>query len=139
MTLAAKAGLAWFALFAVMFANGVFRVVVLQPPLGEDRARQVASLTGVVLVLAASGVFVRFARAATSTQLLRVGGAWLLATLGVEFLVGRYVSGLSWGALLADYDLWRGRLWPLVLAGVALGPWLCGLLRRRRYRPIPSP
>ena len=51
MTLAAKAALGWLLLFVVMFANGAIRVVILQPQLGEDRARQVASLSGVALVL----------------------------------------------------------------------------------------
>jgi hypothetical protein len=43
-----------------------------------------------------------------------------------ELLLGRFVSGLSWQALLADYDILRGRLWSLILAAVCLGPWFWG-------------
>jgi hypothetical protein len=114
-----------------MFANGVARVLVLQPDLGEERARQVASLSGLVLVLAVSAAFVRLAPGATRRQLWQVGLAWAVATVGFEFTFGRLVSGLSWGALLADYDVLRGRLWSLIPGGLLVGPWLCGRVRER--------
>ena len=132
MTLATKTALGWLLLFVVMFANGAIRVVMLQPQLGEDRARQVASLSGVALVLIVSRLFVRFAPEASSSQLLWVGAAWLASTVAFELLFGHFVSGLSWSALLADYDILRGRLWSLILASVSLGPWFWGAVRRRR-------
>ena len=92
MTLAAKAALGWLLLFVVMFANGAIRVVILQPQLGENRARQVA--------------------------------------VAFELVFGHFVSGLSWSALLADYDIMRGRLWSLILVSVSLGPWFWGAVRR---------
>jgi hypothetical protein len=115
MTIATKATVAWLLLFVAMFANGAARVVVLQPRLGEDRARQVASLSGVGLVLLVSWLLVRVSPGATATQLLSVGVAWLMATVAFELLFGHFVSGLSWSALLADYDVTRGRLWSLIL------------------------
>jgi hypothetical protein len=121
----AKAVLTWIALFVVMFANGALRVLVLQPRLGEDRARQLASLSGLALVLIASWVLVRSSPEATSSQLWRVGIGWLGATVAFELLFGRFVSGLSWSALLADYDVTRGRLWALILIGIGVGPRLC--------------
>jgi hypothetical protein len=129
VTIPAKAALAWLLLFVVMFTNGAIRVLVLQPRLGEDRARQLASLAGVALVLAVSWLFVRLAPEATPTRLWRVGLAWLGATVAFELLFGRFVSGLSWQALLADYDILRGRLWPLVLVALWLGPRLWGRVR----------
>lgn len=131
MSLAVRAVLAWLILFAVMFANGASRVVLLQPRLGEDRARQVASLTGVALVLLVSWLFVRATPRATSRQLVWVGVGWLGGALAFEFLFGHFVSGLSWSALLADYDILRGRLWSLIVISVGVGPWLCGLAAGR--------
>jgi hypothetical protein len=110
MTLAAKAALGWLLLFVVMFANGAIRVVILQPQLGEDRARQVASLSGVALVLIVSRLFVRSAPEASSSQLSWVGAAWLACTVAFELVFGHFVSGLSWRALLADYDIMRAPL-----------------------------
>jgi len=132
VSLGVKAVAAWFALFMLMFSNGAARVVLLQPRLGEERARQVASLTGAVLVLALSGLFVGVSPEATSSQLLSVGVGWLAGTVAFEFLFGHFVSGASWTALLADYNILRGRLWSLILLCVCLGPWLCGALMGRR-------
>jgi hypothetical protein len=132
MTLPAKATVAWLFLFMVMFANGAIRVLVLQPELGEDLARQLASLSGVGLVLLVSWMFVRASPSAKPAQLLWVGVAWLCATVAFEFSFGRFVSGLSWQTLLADYNVLRGRLWSLILVSVCLGPWLCGTVRAGR-------
>jgi hypothetical protein len=63
---------------------------------------------------------------------LWVGAAWLASTVAFELVFGHFVSGLSWSALLADYDIMRGRLWSLILVSVSLGPWLWGAVRRRR-------
>ena len=132
MTIPARATLGWLLLFVVMFANGAIRVLVLQPQLGEDRARQVASLSGVALVLLVSWLFVRFSPEARSAQLWWVGVAWLIVTVAFEFLFGHFVSGLNWHALLADYNILRGRLWSLILISVCLGPWFWGTVSARR-------
>jgi hypothetical protein len=41
-----------------------------------------------------------------------------------EFLFFHYVAGHSWPELLANYDIAHGRLWPLILLWVALGPYV---------------
>jgi hypothetical protein len=132
LSIATRAILAWLALFAVMFANGALRVLLLQPRLGEDRARQVASLSGLTLVLIVSWLLARASPEATSAQLWAVGAAWLAATVAFEFLFGHFVSGLGWSALLADYDLTRGRLWSLILVGIFVGPRLWRAVGGRR-------
>lgn len=131
MTLTGRAVVAWLILCVVMFANGALRAVVLQPRLGEAAARQVASLTGAGLVLLAGFLFARSNPRATSRQLLKVGAAWAAATLIFEFSMGA-LSGLGWRQMLADYDVTRGRLWPLVVFAVLLGPWIGGRLARPR-------
>jgi len=132
LTIPAKATLTWLLLFVAMFANGAIRVLVLQPELGEALARQLASLSGVALVLLVSWLFVRWSPEAKSAELWWVGVAWLSATVGFEFLFGRFVSGLSWHALLADYNILRGRLWSLILISVSLGPRFWRTLRAKR-------
>ena len=131
MTLSVKAGLTWLILCVVMFTNGAIRALVLQPRLGEDLARQVASLTGVLFVLLASWLFVRAASETTSRQLLWVGAGWLAATLVFEFSLG-FVSGLGWRTMLAEYNIVRGRLWSLIVLSVFVGPWLCGVVSGRQ-------
>jgi hypothetical protein len=132
LTIPAKATLTWLLLFVVMFTNGAIRVLVLQPQLGEALARQLASLSGVALVLLVSWLFVRASPEAKSAELWWVGVAWLSATVAFEFVFGRLVSGLSWQAPLADYNILRARLWSLILISVCLGPWFWGTVRARR-------
>jgi len=134
MSLGAKAVAMWCALLAAMFGNGMFRVFVLQPRMGEGTARQVACLTGVVIIVALSGLFVRTVPAATPRQLLKVGTIWLIMTIAFEFLFGHYGAGLSWADLLGEYNLLRGRLWTLVLLATLIAPWVWGSLRARVTR-----
>jgi hypothetical protein len=128
----AMAFVTWLVLLVAMVANGLLRVVVLQPRLGEVLARQLATAIGVAIVLIAAGAFVRRRPHAGSAELLGVGVLWLLLTLAFEFLFGHYVAGASWQELLADYDVLEGRLWPIVLLAVLLAPWLWGLARPER-------
>jgi hypothetical protein len=40
---------------------------------------------------------------------------WVALTVAFEFLAGHYVFGNSWEGLIADYNVFRSRLWILVL------------------------
>jgi hypothetical protein len=57
---------------------------------------------------------------------LTIGIAWLLAAVAFACGFGRFVDGLSWSRLLADYDITRGRLLLLVWAtgGADRSRWL---------------
>ncbi|HQJ08016.1 MAG TPA: hypothetical protein PLF54_03365 [Deltaproteobacteria bacterium] len=55
-------------------------------------------------------------------QLWQIGITWLGSTVAFEFVAGRYVFGNSWERLLADYNVFRGRLWIAVLLVELLGP-----------------
>jgi hypothetical protein len=113
-----------------MFANGALRVLVLEPRLGEHVARQVAVLTGIGIIAALSYPFVRSLSRPSPKALVGVGLLWLALTLAFELLFGHFVAGASLDALLADYDLLHGRLWPLVLLAIALAPWTWGRVLR---------
>jgi hypothetical protein len=124
MSLAARAVSMWLVILIAMLGNGALRVTVFEPRWGEATARQVASILGVLLVLALSRAFVRRLERPARAQLLGVGVLWLALTVCFEFGMGRFVSHLSWEAMLADYNLLEGRLWPLVLLATLLGPRL---------------
>ena len=125
MGLLLRALLAWLALAVVMFGNGAVRALALQPRLGEHLARQVATGTGVAIVFTAAFVFVRHLEAPSGADLLKVGALWLALTLAFEFGLG-LVSGASWEAMLADYDILQGRLWPLIPLSALVAPWFWG-------------
>ena len=130
MNLLTRALLMWLLMAAVMFVNGALRALVLQPRLGEVAARQVATGLGVLIVFAFALAFVRRFAVSATGELLLVGGVWLVLTLAFEFGLG-YLTGLSWEAMLADYNLLRGRLWPLIPLSALVAPWFWGALGRR--------
>jgi hypothetical protein len=55
---------------------------------------------------------------------------WLLLTVTLEFALGR-ASKKSWAELLADYNVFAGRLWILVLLSLALAPWFWTIQQTR--------
>jgi len=132
--LLARAGLAWLALLAAMMVNGTVRVLVLQPRLGEDAARRAACVSGIAVILALAALLRPWLGARDARSQLEVGLFWVVLTVAFEFLFGHYVSGQSFESLAADYDLTRGRLWPLVLAVVLAAPWLTSAFRQAPAR-----
>ncbi len=132
MLLLVRSLLTWLVLLAAMMVNGSIRVLALQPRIGEDPARQAACVTGILLILGLTTLLLPWLGEVGGRGLLVVGCSWLALTVAFEFLFGHYVAGASWASLLVEYDIRRGRLWPLVLLGVLLAPWLASRIRGRR-------
>jgi len=55
-----------------------------------------------------------------------IGGFWLVMTILFEFVFGHYVMGHPWETLLTDYNLFKGKMWVLVLITTFLAPWTIG-------------
>jgi hypothetical protein len=65
----------------------------------------------------------------TTRTALAIGGIWAALTALFELGLGHDVMGSPWSALLANYNLARGRIWVLVPLWMAFGPTA---LHRRR-------
>ena len=74
---------------------------------------------------------------ASTREALQVGGAWLALTIAFEFAFGRLVAKQSWPELVTDFNLARGRTWPLVLAWIAVGPAVSRARPRRSSHARP--
>ena len=120
----------WLLLLAAAIGNGGFRETVLQPRLGEHRAHQLSCGLLSAIILGITCITIEWIGASTTRELLGVGSLWVTLTVVFEFTFGRLGRGLPWGALLADYDLLRGRLFLLCLLSALLAPLvttsLCG-------------
>jgi hypothetical protein len=123
---------AWAGGAVLAVANGTLRELLLVPVLGSEAARQVSTLTLMLLL----GVYVwwlcRRWPLPTSVSALTVGAIWVLLTIGFEFGLGHYVEGKSWASLLADYDVSAGRIWLLVPLWTLVLPAAMTWLARRR-------
>lgn len=123
------ASCAWLGFAGIAIICGALRVKLLEPKLGEQKAHVVGTLLTCVVLLAAIHLFVTASGLSGTWPLMRIGAFWTLATICFEFAFGRLVLKYSWERLLADYDIFRGRVWLLVLVTTFYGPVLSGLLR----------
>ena len=114
--------LAWLGGPLIGIANGTRREVVYTDRVGERTAHQISTGSAIALFAAYFELLARRRPLGSTRDALEVGVAWLALTVAFEFGFGRAVAHTSWHDLLADYDLRKGRLWPLVLAWIALGP-----------------
>ena len=103
-------------------ANGTLREAGYRGRVGGLAAHQLSTASAIGLF---AGYFELLAHRwplGSSRKAFEVGAVWLVLTVGFEFGFGRYVAKTSWRELLVDYDLRKGRLWPLVLVWIAVGP-----------------
>jgi hypothetical protein len=125
----------WLILLALAFANGAIREVWILPKSGELAARALSSMTLCLAILLLSWVTIAWIGPLSSRHAWTIGGLWVVLTLAFEFLAGHFVFGNPWSRLLADYNIFRGRIWVLVIVATAFAPWLTayahGLLRAR--------
>jgi hypothetical protein len=62
---------------------------------------------------------------------VRVSATWFVLTVAFELVFGHYVDHKSWTELADNYAIWRGNLWPLVLASLVRAPFIWGRRARR--------
>ena len=112
---------AWGGMALLGVVNGVSRGLY-QKRLGEQRAHQVSSATLVLTLFPYAAAVERRWPLPTADAAVRVGLTWVGLTTAFEFGFGHYLAKQSWRVLLTDYNVARGRLWPLVLASVGIAP-----------------
>ena len=119
----------WLVLIAAEILHGIARGIFLVPQVGAFRSNQIGVFTGSVIILVIAVVFVRWIGASRPTHLLIVGFLWLVLTLVFEILFGRFVMGLPWERLVADYNVPSGGLLPFGLLVLLLSPMIAGKVR----------
>ena len=125
---------AWSGMVVVAMGNGTFRAAVTQPLLGETAARQLATVLLLAALFAYHWWLERRFPLPSRGAAVQVGVAWTLMTLAFELGFGRFVEHLTWSAVLADYDVSRGRIWVLVPLWLLIGPATVRRLQTRTPR-----
>ena len=116
--------LAWLPLVMIAMVNGALREGLYGKYLGELRAHQVSTVSGVLLFGVFIWALVRFRRPESSKQAITIGLIWLGLTVAFEFIFMHYVAGRSWDVLLHDYNIFAGRVWVVVLVWVTVAPYV---------------
>ncbi len=122
---------AWIGAAAIGVGNGIAREVTYGRRLSSGTSNRLSVLTALAAFAAYFRLLQRRWPLARRSEALEVGAVWLGLTVAFEFSFGRLVAKKPWRELTADYNLARGRLWPLVLAWIALGPELTRRWDRR--------
>ncbi len=117
----------WFLLLVIAVASGGLRTSFLQPALGELRAHQAGTLI-VCVVFAALIAWFTHAAALTPRQAIPIGVLWVIMTVAFETGMVRVWMGRPWSDVFADYNLLKGRIWPLVLLTLLVAPCIAACL-----------
>lgn len=129
----------WLGLLLLAMLNGTVRATVLAPRWGEETARRIATLVLLVALTAYVSWWNRRHPIPSDHQAWMVGLAWVVMTVGFEFGFGRVVAGLSWSAMVADYDVTAGRTWVLVPLWTAIAPEVVRRLQSRADHVLVDP
>ena len=115
---------AWLLMLLVSIANGAVRDFTYGKHMDELTAHQLSSVSGILVLALVIRGFVRRYPPLSSREAISIGLLWMALTVAFEFLFFHYVGGHSWSELLANYNVLRGRVWVVVLAWVAIAPYL---------------
>jgi hypothetical protein len=116
----------WLGICVLMIVNGAMREMALVSMLGRFWADIVSAVLGAAIILGATRLLFRPLVGRSSAELLRVSAMFVGLTVAFEFSFGHYVDHKSWSELFANYEIWNGRLWPVLLVILALTPFLWG-------------
>jgi len=116
--------IAWFVMLLTSIANGAVRDFTYGKHMDELTAHQLSTLSGVLLLGIIIWGFVRLYRPSSSQKAVCIGLLWMGLTVAFEFLFFHYIGGHSWSELLGNYNIFKGRVWVVVLAWVAIAPYL---------------
>ena len=129
MLLALRAVAVWLLIAAAEVAHGMLRMAFLRPLVGDLTSRQLAIVSGSLIVLAIAWLTRRFLAAITVAQQLAVGAMWAILMVAFDLLLGRLYIGYPWSRLLQDFDPTRGGFMLIGVVLMLLAPWI--VARRR--------
>lgn len=113
----------WLLLALLMPVNGALREFGFKRVMPHGVAEVLSVVTGIALILATTRWLFRIPAETDAQRLVAYSAILVTLTVAYEFGIG-LAGGRSLSELLENYAIWRGKLWPLVLAALAATPWL---------------
>jgi hypothetical protein len=131
MMLWVKAFGMWLGMLLAAFLNGALRELFIVRLVREQVGHviSVVTLSGAIFGLAY--LFVSAQRPLPASILFQIGLFWLVLSLLFEVGFFHYAMHEPWEKLLADYNLFRGRLLIVVWLTTLFSPLICGILTPR--------
>jgi hypothetical protein len=125
----AKAFLVWLGFLAVAIATAIIRDKFMVPVLGALLGKAIGTLLVGAIIFGLIYASIGKLQATTQVSLFKLGIFWTVLTVAFECLFGHYVMGLTWESIWAEYNVFQGRLWPLVLIVTLFGPLFAKKIR----------
>jgi hypothetical protein len=121
-----KSFIIWILFVFLAILNGTSRQKYISPKLGDYSGHVISTVILILVIFVVTFFFVRHLQTDSTKDLLTIGIFWVVLTVLFEFGFGHYVMGHPWSRLLADYNIFKGRLWCLVLLNNLVAPLICG-------------
>jgi len=118
----------WILFLIVAILNGGLRESFIEKHLSELAAHQLSTVLFSIAIFAITAVFIKHKGIKKNKQLLAIGVFWVSLTVSFEFLFFHYVSGKPWAVLLADYNIFKGRIFSLVVLATMFSPLITSRL-----------
>jgi hypothetical protein len=128
---------AWILLPAVAATNGAVRDLTYGRAIGRDLAHSASCVPLAAAILWWAMFLARRWPVSGQRAALRIGSGWLGLTLLFEFGLGA-AQGVSLRAMLAEYNILRGRLWLFVPLITAAAPEIARRIATRQHGSRPA-
>jgi hypothetical protein len=112
----------WIVFAVVATANGIVRQITYDKIVSDLAAHQISTVIAILATGAVAWMANQYWSIESTAQAGAIGLLWLSLTVIFEFGFGHYVVGHSWQKLLADYNIFDGRVWSLFLIWVLILP-----------------
>ncbi|CAN5764932.1 hypothetical protein BH24ACI3_BH24ACI3_08040 [soil metagenome] len=119
----------WLIIIFAESLHGTLRELFLTPLIGDTRARQISFFTALAIIFTITIILIRWIGASNKKQLFAVGITWAALTFIFEAVIVRSALDISWGRLLADYDIFQGGVMAIGLMILALAPFFAAWMR----------
>jgi hypothetical protein len=121
----------WLLISVAETLHGIARIAIIQPIVGDFRARQIAVLTGSLIILAIAVFFRNWMPLTSRSDAATVGVLWVGLTIAFEVILGRFVIEVSWARIMEDYNILDGGLMVFGLLVMFASPFVVRWYRRR--------
>jgi len=103
--------------------NGTARDLLYKKYTGELPGHQISTISLLILFSFYIAFIIEKLPPNSERQAMSVGMLWLLLTLIFEFCFG-LIRGNSLTSLWSDYNIFKGRIWILILIWTTIAPYL---------------
>jgi hypothetical protein len=122
--------LVWLLIAGAETMHGILRVLFLQPHLGDLRARQLALVTGMLIIVVIATLTIRWIGAVGGRRQLALGATWLVLMAVFDVSLGRFVFGYSWSRIAEDFNPAAGGYLGIAMLVLLVAPRVAARLRR---------